>query len=228
MSDAEVRPPAASRVDNNQSQQKSNTDQDLDRLDMPPSAAEIQSSDIHHPDAASPVESGEVNETEDVDSPTGQDGGAKDQTMANFWVAVRRLPRYVRLAAALALDPHVPASSKAILAVGGAYAVSPIDFVPGIIPVAGQLDDLYVMLTALQQAIRATPDGVVSAHLDRAGIQRSHLDDDKAAVRALVILGAKTAARVGGRLVKQASQQVMAMASRSIERGRKAGDHEPI
>ena len=228
MSDVDVHPPAASRVDNNQSHQTSNMDEDLDRLDMPPSAAEIQRSDIHHPDAASPVESGAMNEIEEDESRTGQDGGGKDQTMANFWVAVRRLPRYVRLAAALVADPHVPARSKAFLAVGGAYVVSPIDFVPGIIPVAGQLDDLYVLLTALQQAIRATPDRVVSAHLDRVGIQRAHLDDDKAAVRALVILGAKTAVRVGGRLAKRASQQLMAMASRSIERGRKAGDHEPI
>lgn len=227
MSDADVRSPAVSRVDNNQSHQRSNTDEDLDRLDMPPSAAEIQRSDIHHPDAASPVESGEVNEIGE-EATTGRNGGAKDETMANFWVAVRRLPRYVRLAAALVSDPHVPARSKAFLAVGGAYVVSPIDFVPGIIPVAGQLDDLYVMLTALQQAIRATPDRVVSAHLDRVGIQRSHLDDDKAAVRALVVLAAKSAVRVGGRLAKQASQQLMAMASRSIERGRKAGDHEPI
>ena len=236
MSDSEVRPPAASRVDNNQSHQfsqasQSNTDHDVSRLDMPPLAAERQTSDIHHPDTASVVGSGDAgtgDRTSGQAGQAGQNGDAKDEVLANFWVAVRRLPRYVRLAAALAADTHVPARTKAFLAVGGAYVVSPFDFIPGIIPVAGQLDDLYVLLTALQQAIRATPDDVATAHLDRLGILRSDLDDDKAAVRALVALAARTTLRVGGRLAKQAGQQLMAMASRSVERGRRAGDNGPL
>jgi uncharacterized membrane protein YkvA (DUF1232 family) len=237
MSESGARPPTADGADrhNNsqasQSSQVSNTDRDLSRLDMPPLAAELQASDIHHPDAASPVEAGEFDGTGTDDRDPGSDGatgGIQDPVMANFWAAVRRLPSYFRLAASLATDRRIPRSSKAILAVGGAYAVSPIDFIPGIIPVAGQLDDLYVLLTALQQAIRAAPAEVATEHLERAGIQRSDLDDDLAAVRALVRKAAKTTLRVGGRLAKRTSRQVMAMASRSLERGRRAGDNEPL
>ena len=237
MSEPEARPPTAGGADHHhhsqadQVSQISNTDQDLSRLDMPPSAAELQSSDIHHPDEASPVEAGEIDGTGTAgrtSDSTGRTETDQDPVLANFWAAVRRLPNYVRLAAALAGDGRVPRRSKAILAVGGAYAVSPIDFVPGIIPVAGQLDDLYVLLTALQQAVRSMPEEVATAHLERAGVQRSDLDDDLAAVRALVRKAAKTSLRAGGRLVKRARRQMMTMASRSLERGRRAGDDGPL
>jgi hypothetical protein len=37
-----------------------------------------------------------------------------------------------------------------------------------------------------------------------------------------------TTLRVGGRMARRASRQVMAMASRSLERGRRANDNEPL
>ena len=81
--------------------------------------------------------------------------------MDRFWTAVRRIPRYVFLGTNLVRDDRVPARVKATIAVGGVYVVSPIDLVPGIIPVAGQLDDLVVLLLALRTAIRADRKSVV-------------------------------------------------------------------
>src|SRR5690606_11747919 len=67
--------------------------------------------------------------------------------LAPVWALIKRLPAYMRLSANLARDPRVPKTAKASLALGGIYVVSPVDLIPGIIPVAGQLDDLYVLLT---------------------------------------------------------------------------------
>jgi uncharacterized membrane protein YkvA (DUF1232 family) len=100
-----------------------------------------------------------------------------------FWAAVRRLPKYVKLAANLARDGDVPKSAKAALAVGGVYTVSPVDLVPGIIPVAGQLDDLLVLLFALRMATRACSPEVAQRHLERVGLEQRHFDDDLAATK---------------------------------------------
>src|SRR3712207_5606231 len=79
-------------------------------------------------------------------------GGGDDTAAADterLKGAVRRLPRYLRLTWNLARDERVPRGAKAFLVVGGAYALSPIDLIPGIIPVAGQIDDVLVLLVAL-------------------------------------------------------------------------------
>jgi uncharacterized membrane protein YkvA (DUF1232 family) len=96
---------------------------------------------------------------------------------------VSRVPVYVRLATDLARDPEVPATAKASLVAAGAYAISPIDLVPGIIPVAGQMDDLAALLLSIRFAIRMTPKDVAIPHLERAGITPQQIDDDLKAVR---------------------------------------------
>ncbi len=129
-----------------------------------------------------------------------------DPVLMAFWAAVRRLPRYVRLAAHLASDPRVPKQSKTALVVGGAYTVSPIDMVPGIIPIVGQLDDLFVLLFAVRQALRACPPGVAEEHLQRVTLTTKDLDDDLAAVRATARWLAGKALRSGGRLAAEAGR----------------------
>ncbi len=199
----------------------------LDRLDMPPAAAELQASEIHHPDQAPPVAAaGAAMRDDQATEPLGTP--VANPVLANFWQALRRLPNYLRLATALAKDPRVPRQAKAMLVVGGVYTVSPIDFVPGVIPVAGQLDDLYVILTALRRAIRSSPDAVAAEHMASAGVHASDLDDDLAAVRALVRQAAATSFRVGKRVTMRVGKQLMSMTSRSLERGRKASDNEPL
>ena len=63
-----------------------------------------------------------------------------DDTLA----LVRRLPGYGRLAWRLARDPRLSRRRRTAVAAAAAYLISPIDLVPGIIPVAGQLDDAAV------------------------------------------------------------------------------------
>jgi uncharacterized membrane protein YkvA (DUF1232 family) len=125
-----------------------------------------------------------------------------------FWVAVRRLPRYLRLAANLARDSDVPISAKAALAVGGIYTISPVDLVPGIVPVAGQLDDLIVLLFALRTATRACPPEIAAAHLQKAGLSREDFDTDLAAAK-------ETALWVAGKGIK-ASRALASRGGRKI------------
>ncbi len=133
-------------------------------------------------------------------------GTFDDPVLEGFWAALRRLPRYVRLAAHLAGDPRVPKQAKTALLVGGAYTVSPVDLVPGIIPVAGQLDDLFVLLFAVRQALRSCPPGVAEEHLNRAKLTAKNLDDDVAAVRGTAHWLAGKALRTGGRLAAEAGR----------------------
>ena len=70
---------------------------------------------------------------------------------------VRRLPRYVRLAWRLGRDPRLCVGARVAVMGAAAYLASPIDLVPGIIPVAGQLDDAAVALLALRFALRGLP-----------------------------------------------------------------------
>lgn len=146
----------------------------------------------------------------------------------DVWTGIKRLPNYARLATAMARDPRVPRQAKAALVIGGGYLVSPIDLIPGFIPVAGQLDDLYVVLAALRQAIRATPEEVAREHLRNAGVKLSDLDDDLGAIRRFVKVAAVTTARFGWRLAQQTSQQVLQFANQARDRARKGPDHEPL
>jgi len=129
-------------------------------------------------------------------------------TLDRFWAAVRRMPRYLRLAASLARDPHVPRRAKIYLAVGGAYTVSPLDLIPGIIPIAGQLDDLLVLLVALRHAIRACPPALAAAHLERVGLTATDIDADLATARDTARWLAAKGLRAGRRVARAAGRRL--------------------
>lgn len=123
------------------------------------------------------------------------DSASNELNLEPFWAALRRLPKYLRFAAGLARDPDVPRRAKTALLLGGVYTISPVDLVPGIIPVAGQLDDLLVLLFALRAAMRACSPELAAVHLERAGLTGSEFDADLDAAKAT----AKWLARKGYR-----------------------------
>lgn len=131
-----------------------------------------------------------------------------DPVLQRFWGVVRRLPRYVALGIGLARDERVPRRAKAAVLLGGAYAVSPVDLVPGIIPVAGQLDDMVVLLLALRRAVRASPEPVAAELLAGAGLTLVDFDEDLAACRATARWMAAKGLRFGGRLAAGAGRRV--------------------
>jgi uncharacterized membrane protein YkvA (DUF1232 family) len=100
------------------------------------------------------------------------------EPLDQFWEVVKRMPRYLRLATALIRDERVPAHAKAALAVGGAYTISPIDAIPGFIPIAGQLDDLLILLVAIREALVFSPPAVAKEHLARFNLENPGIDAD--------------------------------------------------
>ncbi len=76
------------------------------------------------------------------------------------------LPQFVKLVARLSRDPRVPARAKRVAAALAAYAVSPVDLIPDVIPVVGLADDLLAVAVALAVLIEAAPDEVVAEHWD--------------------------------------------------------------
>jgi uncharacterized membrane protein YkvA (DUF1232 family) len=95
-----------------------------------------------------------------------------------FWAVVKRMPRYLRLAMALIRDERTPMPAKVALTVGGVYTISPIDAIPGFIPVAGQLDDLLVLLFALREALIFCPPALADEHLTRLNLKEPGVDAD--------------------------------------------------
>ena len=81
-------------------------------------------------------------------------------------LALRSLLVQARLAVRLLREPRVPALVKAVPALAALYVIWPIDLVPDLFPVLGQLDDLGIVLLALELFIRICPTGARSFHRD--------------------------------------------------------------
>ncbi len=64
------------------------------------------------------------------------------------YVAV--LPDLFHLAIRMLFDPVMPVQRKALIVAALTYVVSPVDLIPDIIPVLGQMDDLVVLTKALK------------------------------------------------------------------------------
>ena len=97
-----------------------------------------------------------------------------------------RAPMYARLLWALASDPRVPNARKALLGLAGAYIVSPFDLVPERIPFIGAIDDVAVMVLAIDVFLEGLPETLVNEKLVELGIPPSELQSDLARVRKLV------------------------------------------
>jgi len=98
--------------------------------------------------------------------------------LVRFWEVIERMPRYLRMSLALMRDSRVPPTAKAALTFGGAYTISPIDAIPGFIPVAGQLDDLLVALFSIRGALALCPDGVATEYTARFNVAVPGIDAD--------------------------------------------------
>ncbi len=93
---------------------------------------------------------------------------------------------YGRLLWALARDPRVPTARKALLGFAGAYIVSPIDLIPERIPFVGALDDVAVMVLAIDVFLEGLPDNLLKEKLEELGIPQAELDSDLRRVRRMI------------------------------------------
>jgi uncharacterized membrane protein YkvA (DUF1232 family) len=140
--------------------------------------------------------------TSDEPVADGQSSRNDRHPLARLAGTMGRLPRYLRLGRSLFGDPRLSKMRKAALAAGLAYVASPIDLIPGLIPVAGQLDDLFALLTAIGTALDGLPPAVAERHLIRAGLSRTAVDADLETIRVVSGWLARGAARVATRAVR--------------------------
>jgi uncharacterized membrane protein YkvA (DUF1232 family) len=77
---------------------------------------------------------------------------------------IRQLPQYLRLLGGLITDPRVAMLDKLLVAGAMAYIVMPIDLIPDFIPFFGEIDDLYLLVLALQRLISNAGRSVLVEH----------------------------------------------------------------
>ncbi|NMC26952.1 MAG: DUF1232 domain-containing protein [Syntrophomonadaceae bacterium] len=76
------------------------------------------------------------------------------------------IPNFLKLLYRLTSDRRVPLREKAILFGAVAYILSPLDFLPDVIPVLGQIDDLLLIALILQRFMNSVDRRVVLEHWD--------------------------------------------------------------
>jgi uncharacterized membrane protein YkvA (DUF1232 family) len=74
---------------------------------------------------------------------------------------IRQLPNYVRLLFGLLSDRRVAAVDKLLVAAAVAYILMPVDLIPDFIPFLGEVDDVFLLVTALQRLISNAGRSVV-------------------------------------------------------------------
>ena len=146
------------------------------------------------------VQGNRTAQADTVDAMTDQFPTKDRHPASRLGETLARLPSYLRLIRALLADKRLGKARKAGLAGGLAYLASPVDLVPGLIPVLGQLDDLAVVFLALRFALRGLPGPAADALLADAGLSRQLLARDLDNVKATAGWTARGAARVGGRV----------------------------
>ena len=102
-----------------------------------------------------------------------------------FLPIASRIPTYARLVTALVLDDRMPAGPKALLAGAAGYLAIGRDLIPDSVPILGGVDDLVVVVLAVDLFLEGTPDGLLEEKLDELGIDRAAFDRDVAQIRRL-------------------------------------------
>ena len=79
----------------------------------------------------------------------GRAGFSRALKLMAFLPVATRIPTYARLVTALVLDDRMPASRKALLAGAAGYLIVGRDLIPDYLPVIGGIDDLVIVVLAV-------------------------------------------------------------------------------
>ena len=135
---------------------------------------------------------------------------------------MRRTPAYLKLSWRLARDPLLSRARRATVIAAAGYLASPIDLVPGVIPVVGQLDDIAFAIAALKIALSGLDPARRQEHLRSVGLG----DDDLAAdLRTAVVASAwivRAGVRTTGRAAKQGGKAAVVGGKAAVTGGRAA------
>lgn len=96
-----------------------------------------------------------------------------------------RAPIYARLVWALVTDERTPVARKALLGGALGYLLLGRDLIPDDAPVIGGIDDLIVVVLAVDLFLAGVPEDLLHEKLDQLGIERAAFERDVAQVRRL-------------------------------------------
>ena len=102
-----------------------------------------------------------------------------------FLPVASRAPVYAQLILALLADGRMPASRKAMLAGGLGYILIGRDLIPDDIPLLGGIDDLVIVVLAVDVFLEGVPAELLDEKLDELGIERAAFYEDMAQIRRL-------------------------------------------
>ncbi|MBI3747862.1 MAG: DUF1232 domain-containing protein [Chloroflexi bacterium] len=115
----------------------------------------------------------------------GRSGVGRALKLLAFLPVASRIPTYARLITALVLDDRMPAGRKALLAGAAGYLVIGRDVIPDSFPILGGIDDLVVVVLAVDLFLEGAPDDLLDEKLGELGIDRDSFDRDIAQIRRL-------------------------------------------
>ena len=113
-------------------------------------------------------------------------GLVRTLNLVAFMPIAARAPTYGRLLLTLLRDERIPIAHKAILGLAAAYLVSPVDLIPEALPILGALDDVAVVLLALDVFLDSVPEAMLAKALEDLDIDRDALERDRAQVRRFI------------------------------------------
>ena len=92
---------------------------------------------------------------------------------------IRQIPMYLRLLGGLLTDRRVAPLDKILVGAAVVYILMPLDFIPDFIPFLGEVDDVFLLVTAIQHLITNAGKRVVmdywqgaAAELDPANLRK--------------------------------------------------------
>ena len=91
----------------------------------------------------------ERDEANEVDDAPGPRRGMKRSLVH----VITQIPSYLRLLVGLVGDRRVSRLDRLLVIAVIAYIVSPLDLVPDLVPFLGQVDDIFLLMTALQRMV---------------------------------------------------------------------------
>lgn len=114
---------------------------------------------------------------------------------------IRQIPNYLRLLAGLLTDRRVSALDKVLVGAAIAYVLSPFDLIPDVVPFLGQVDDVFLVTTAVQRLITHAGRRVLLDHWtgDRAELSDLNVERVVGAAAFFLPLGMRQKLRRIGR-----------------------------
>ena len=101
---------------------------------------------------------------------------------------MKELPNFLRLIGGLLTDVRVSTTDKLLVAGAIGYVLLPMDFIPDFVPFIGEIDDVFLLVLALQRLIANTDRSVVLEHWMGDPKQLRSLDLERVLIAAAFFL----------------------------------------